>query len=82
MIFTLRVIYILWETKNKLNNKKQLNREDVKSLKESYVLTYVQTQENKSSAKETISDEYNEKLILYGYVVVINENLTFDISNY
>ena len=48
-----------------------LNTEDSEDLKKSYVLTFIQTQENKSSPKETIENEYTEKIILYGYVVVI-----------
>lgn len=37
---------------------------------EKAVLLYVEGEKNKTKFEDTISDEYNEKVILHGYLIV------------
>lgn len=41
-------------------------------MNEKAVLIYLNMEKSKTKFNDTIMDEYNEKLILYGYVIVIH----------
>jgi hypothetical protein len=50
-------------------NKSELNQES-QSINEKAVLLYLNVEKKKVKFGETITEEYNEKIILYGYVIV------------
>ena len=66
--------YVLKRMANNMNTDKshkidpnieqdiELAEDNLKNLKEIYVTTYIETQDNKLDASETITDEYTEKV--------------------
>ena len=53
-----------------VENKSFIDAKDISPNKVRYVLMHVATQDIKSNCKDTITDEFNEKIILYGYVML------------
>lgn len=49
-------------------------------MNEKAVLIYVNMEKSKTKFNDTIMDEYNEKLILYGYVIVIMFEKQIDLN--
>lgn len=56
--------------KHSLKNKKESIDESAEKLNRKAVLFYLNIEKNKIKFNDTINDEYNEKVILYGYVIV------------
>ena len=40
--------------------------------KKKYVLTYVESERDKSNPRDTVADEFTEKCIIYGYIMVFH----------
>ena len=53
-----------------LANKKEHSESKDKNNNEKSVYLYVNVEKNKTKFESTIADEYNEKIILYGYLIV------------
>ena len=79
--------------KNKIQFKKKLNdikhrnldstmldsrQNDSKTINENLVLLYINMEKNKAEFGDTITEEYCEKIIMYGYLTVCESNFSFN----
>ena len=46
------------------------NQNDLKTINENLVLLYINKEKNKAEFGDTITEEYCEKIIMYGYLTV------------
>ena len=71
MIFKkIKINYLSQKIDPNSNKGIEQSNSDLKTLNEKYVLIYVLSQENKSDERDTIGQEYTEKVVLYGYVML------------
>ncbi len=59
------------ENAEKMENTENVEALSVEKLNEDIVYFYVVSEKSKPACEESINDEYMQKVILYGYVMVI-----------
>lgn len=74
LIKKIRIKYDLKSMKKRQKNNETILRESkVEKRNEKIVLEYITVEKNKPSSNSAISSEYTQKVILYGYLMVINK---------